>query len=857
MAEDIKKELEKAMDRLKPQPEDASEVRTLEKEKVKKANKGPNKKEKQVMELAESIEVPENYRLINTPELLDKLIQHYKMYKRMWNKSKPYTFIDTETYGLNPFKDEIVSISLGFMDNNHFHIPLRPFKHDMSKHLPTLTLDQVVSALKPFFEADKLLVLANSKFDIHVLYNWCNIDITFNIHWDTVIAGGLLNENHLKGLKEWYKGYALPDLIKRGIIKDETKLPTFKFGSMFDKIPFDQIPHKLAIYYACHDTFMTKAVFEFQKSVMYDPLFQLDRIQKLFWEVEMPLIAVLATAERRGIAVDGDFLSKDIGDALKKKLQEITQEIYSHLGEEIVLEKTKNRTKNKIKYKEPYTAIEPFKLSSPKQLAQKLYVDHRILEEVMEYDKKLKKKVPKKKTDKKTLQANENTHPVIKYILEYRGLSKLIEAFCDKLPLQAQGTKDGKVHCSYNQLVRTGRMSCKEPNLQQVPSKFDLIRYAFRADEGRLLASLDFSQQELRWLAILTQDPALLEVYTKGLDMHSRITCQIYGFDYDMFEQIRNFEGDSEKETSDNIEKIKAKWQGTSEINHAFTVAGVAVGDLAELVPKLASTFESKRKSTKSVVFGTVYGITEIGLAAQINGTKEEAKKLIDSFKASLPGYLAWEAEVHRKVMEDTYVETVLGRKRRFGETISEAKSSDLYKKRNWHYLLEKVKRQATNTGIQGTSADQVKKAMVDLFYPTRPDGTRCFDRLEWLTNNYKSVLEVHDIHLLLQVHDELVFDIPENVEYSALKELAQVMQNAIPTEHLGVTFKSDIEVSPYWGGKFSPEQVGKIASGELDWKVIFAEEVETKMEKQLGYEYELGMFKEEDEDDDSNDTAA
>lgn len=251
----------------------------------------------------------------------------------------------------------------------------------------------------------------------------------------------------------------------------------------------------------------------------------------------------------------------------------------------------------------------------------------------------------------------------------------------------------------------------------------------------------------------------------------------------------------------------------------------------------------------------TVYGITEIGLADQIEGTKEEAKALIDGFKAGLPFYLRWEAETHKEVLAKGYVEDWLGRKRRFAETINEAMSTDLYKKKKWHWKIEKCLRQATNFRIQGTSASQVKKAMVELFYPKRPDGTICFDREEWLREGYKSKLEQYDIYIILQVHDELVFDAPIDVEWSVLQEIAEIMQNVIPTAHLGVTFKSDIEVSPYWGGKFSPEEMAKIAKGELDWRETFAQEVKKKMEKQLGHEYELGMFAEKDDDDEDGES--
>lgn len=430
----------------------------------KKRVKKLTKKEQQIIDITNALQVPSNYHLVNTEEDFNSLIDFYKTYRTM--HQEPYVFIDSETYGVNPFKDELISISIGFLNNEHYNIPIKPFLHEMSKDVTVLDKDIVLGGLKPLLESDRHLVLANSKFDIHVLYNWANIDITFNICWDTMIAAGLLNENQPKGLKEWYKMYALPDLVERGLMEDESQTPTFKFGSMFDKIPFDSVPHKLATYYACHDTFMTKAVFEYQKSIFEDEGYRLDRVYDLFRNIEMPLIPVLTLAERRGIAIDGDFLEKDIGYALTKKLEEIKEQIYGYLGKTIVLKKTKQRQKNGIKFKEEYEVEEVLNLGSPAQLSRKLYVDNRILEPVMEYDKDARKEVPKYKTDKKTLNRNRNTHPVIPLILEYRGLSKLIDAFCNKLPREPEGTIDGKIHASYNQLVRTGRMSCSNPNLK-------------------------------------------------------------------------------------------------------------------------------------------------------------------------------------------------------------------------------------------------------------------------------------------------------------------------------------------------------------------------------------------------------
>jgi DNA polymerase-1 len=145
---------------------------------------------------------------------------------------------------------------------------------------------------------------------------------------------------------------------------------------------------------------------------------------------------------------------------------------------------------------------------------------------------------------------------------------------------------------------------------------------------------------------------------------------------------------------------------------------------------------------------------------------------------------------------------------------------------------------------------------MVDLFYPTRPDGTKCFDRREWLREGYVSQLEKDDIHLILQVHDELIFDAPDTVDPAALKAITETMANVIPND-VGVRFKSDLEASPYWGGNFSQEQIRLMTEGALDWKEVFEEEVKKKLAK-FGIEYEVGMFADIDDDEEvENEDAA
>jgi len=367
------------------------------------------------------------------------------------------------------------------------------------------------------------------------------------------------------------------------------------------------------------------------------------------------------------------------------------------------------------------------------------------------------------------------------------------------------------------------------------------------------LVSADASQQELRWLAIFTRDPVLKEIYDLGLDMHSRVCCQIYGLNYEMFEEIRNHKGESAQETQENIKAILEKWAKTEDVKCALALYNqkysTNYNDLTdESVVRLSEMFELLRKMTKTTVFGTIYGISAVGLSEQLEISKEEAQQLIDGFKAGLPYYSKWEAETNRKIMTEGFVETALGRKRRFGETIAEAMQDEMYKKRGYHWKIEKAKRQGGNAQIQGSSADQIKLAMVNMFYPVRPDGTRCFDREEWVREGYKSLLEKYDMYLVLQVHDEVIVDAPLDVPPEATQAIAECICNAIPND-VGISFKSDVEIGPYWSAKFSQEQLQQLRDGSLDWREVFEEEVRVKLAK-FGIEYRKGMFEEVSEEE-------
>lgn len=451
------------------------------KEKLRKISK----KEQQIIDCSNVTVLPEYYHTVWTEDQLDECCA--------WIAEQEYLAVDTETMGLNWARDEIVGISF-YAPHRSYYIPLK-HKQDVEDeklaellaqgkivgldYVKCLPKNLVTLKLKPLLEdIERKLILHNSKFDSHILRKWMGIDIKDYIYFDTMIAQALLDENHSKALKDMAVTYL--------------KIPADRYATLFGKITFNNIPillnpstrtGNLATYYACKDTELTYKMWEFQDRAIKRP--NLEKLQSLMFDIEIPFLRIVIDAETKGVLVDKDYLINKVSPQLHSDLEELRQKIIAYTGD--------------------------INLGSPAQLAPILY-------DVLKLPRVNKDKP--NSTDKRTLNKLKKEHPVVPMILEWRAKSKLTQAFADKLP---QAIVDGRIHTSFNSVgTKTGRMSSSGPNLQQMPAKVGgLIRNAFQAGPGRLLASIDFSQQELRVLAHVSQDETLLNLYRKGWDVHS------------------------------------------------------------------------------------------------------------------------------------------------------------------------------------------------------------------------------------------------------------------------------------------------------------------------------------------------
>jgi DNA polymerase-1 len=552
---------------------------------------------------------------------------------------------DSETTSTNELEAELVGLAFSVKKGEGFYIAC-----PVDRTACLLLLDK----LKPIFNlTDKTLVGQNIKYDLLVLANY-GIELK-NKLFDTMLAHYLLQPDMRHGmdvLAETYLGYSpvsITTLIgKKG--KDQ--------GSMRD------VELALIKEYAVEDADIT-----LQLKGVFAPQMAESSTQKLFDEIEMPLVPVLADMEREGINLDSEAL-REFSKELEIEVAKIEQEIYDLAG---------------LK----------FNIASPAQLGK-------ILFEHLKIDDKAKKTATKQySTAEDVLVKLAHKHPIVDKVLEFRGLVKLKNTYVDTLPTLINA-ETKRIHTSYNQAVAsTGRLSSNNPNLQNIPIRTERgkeVRKAFvPRNSDYTLLSADYSQIELRIIAALSQEKSMIEDFKNGTDIHTSTAAKVYGIP---------------------VEEVT----------------------------------KEQRSHAKMVNFGIIYGISAFGLSERLNIARSEAKSIIDNYFMKYPGIKQYMDESIEKAREKGYVETILGRRRYLRDINSANQTVRGFAERN-----------AINAPIQGSAADMIKIAMIRV-------------HAEIKKRNLKS-------KLLLQVHDELVFDAykPELEELTAL--VKECMQNALPLE--------------------------------------------------------------------------
>lgn len=591
-----------------------------------------------------------NYILADDDKKINDLISVLK-------SAKEYCY-DSETTGLDTIEAELVGLSFAVKAHEAYYVPI-PAEKDKAQ--------AIVEKFRPVFEDEnKILVGQNIKYDYQVLKNY-NVIIK-NKFWDTMVAHFLIQpdmRHNMNVLSETYLNYepvSIETLIgKKG--KNQT--------SMRDA-PIEQIKD-----YAAEDADVT-----IQLKDIFVPKLKETQTEKLFTEVEVPLIKVLADMEREGINLDVKNL-KDFSAQLAEDITKVDAEIQELAG-----------TK--------------FNISSPKQVGEILFEYLKIVENPK------KTKTGQYATSEDILAKLEGKHPIIAKILDYRELVKLKSTYVDALPDMVSKVTN-RLHTSFNQVVAvTGRLSSDNPNLQNIPIRTERgrqIRKAFiPRDADHVLLSADYSQIELRVVASMSGDPGMCEAFNAGKDIHTATAAKVYGI--------------AESEVTKDM-----------------------------------------RYKAKSVNFGIIYGQGAFGLAENLGISRTEAKQLIDNYFKEYAGIKKYMDEQVNFARDNGYVQTILGRKRWLRDITSNNATVRSFAERN-----------AINAPIQGSAADMIKVAMINI------------DK-EFKAMDIRS-------RMLLQVHDELVFDIYKP-ELEKLKPIIEKhMRDAIP---LKVPVEVGMGTGPNW----------------------------------------------------------
>ena len=533
--------------------------------------------------------------------------------------------LDTETDNLDYMAANLVGISFALENGEAAYLPLQL---DYLGAPKTLEKTTALTLLKPVLENPSIQKVGqNFKYDL-TIFARNDIDVQ-GVAFDTMLESYVLNSTGRHNMDDLAKRYLGHQTISFEEIAGKGK----------NQLTFNQIPLEKAAEYAAEDADVTMKL----QQVLWEKLSKEPTLEKLFKEMELPLLGVLSRMERRGVLIDSDALFLQSNE-IANRLSELEEQAYVLAGQ-------------------------PFNLASTKQL-QEILFDKLGLPVIQ----KTPKGAPS--TNEEVLEELAFSHELPKVLVEHRGLSKLKSTYTDKLP-QMVNPQTGRVHTSYHQAVTaTGRLSSSDPNLQNIPIRNEegrRIRQAFIARKGFTVVAADYSQIELRIMAHLSQDQGLINAFTQGKDIHRSTAAEIFGVALD---------------------------EVTSE----------------------------QRRNAKAINFGLIYGMSAFGLSRQLGIGRADAQSYMDLYFKRYPGVQTFMHDIREKAKAQGYVETLFGRRLYLPDINS---SNGMRRK-----AAERV---AINAPMQGTAADIIKRAMIQLDQTLQNDP---------------------DIAMIMQVHDELVFEV-------------------------------------------------------------------------------------------------
>jgi DNA polymerase-1 len=571
---------------------------------------------------------------------------------------------DTETTSLDYMAARIVGVSFAVAANEAAYVPLA---HDYAGAPDQLNREAVLAQLQPLLESGELSKIGhNIKYDRNVLANHgIKLDgMRFDSMLESYVLGSTATRHDMDSVALKYLGHS-----------------NIKFTDVAGKgakqLTFNAVPVEAAAPYAAEDADITWQL----HATMWPQLTANPVLEKIYTDIEMPLVTVLSDMEQTGVVIDSAMLAQQSNE-LAHRIKDIEQQAHREAGQ-------------------------LFNLGSPKQIQQLLFDKLQL---------PVLAKTPKgaPSTAESVLQELALDYPLPRLLLEFRSLSKLKSTYTDKLPQQVC-PDTGRVHTSYHQAVAaTGRLSSSDPNLQNIPVRTEegrRIRQAFVAPPGKVLLAADYSQIELRIMAHLSTDSGLLRAFSEGQDVHRATAAEVFG-----------------------------------------------------VLPEVVSN--DQRRSAKAINFGLIYGMSAFGLAKQLSIARGAAQDYIDVYFARYPGVHNYMEATREQAREQGYVETVFGRRLYLPDI----------KARNGQ-LRAAAERTAINAPMQGTAADIIKRAMINMH--------------RWLLSD-KGL----DITMIMQVHDELVFEVAESDVEAAKRPITECMCSAAS---LKVPLLVDLGVGANW----------------------------------------------------------
>lgn len=679
--------------------------------------------------------------------------------------------IDTETTGLNPISDDLVGLSIKTTNEKAIYIPYGHISIYTKQRTPNqINHNDLVEQLQRVVGLPT--IWHNAIFDIRVLLNSLGVYFT-NILWDTQIASHILNENEPHGLKQLHTKYCL--------LGEEDEVFTYSY--LFDSKKFSEIPIDVGYIYAARDAEMTFELYEYQSKFLKKEYIGTNHkysgISNAYFTIELPVLLEVVKMEQKGVCIDEEYANE-----LHNKYMGLLEEAKLNF-----IDTLKPYEKQIIRYNtRNYGKLgNPINYASPQQLA------------ILLYDIIGIKQIGKKERGTGEEVLSKLDLPVAKAILECRKFEKLLGTYIDKLP-KVVNEKTGRLHCEFNPSgADTGRFSSSNPNLQNIPSKNKEIRKMFVASEGHVFLGSDFSQQEPRILAFLSDDEGLINAYKQNKDLYAWAASLVYNVPY---------------------EECKERYpDGT-----------------------LNPQGKERRSSMKAIILGIMYSKGAKSISEDLNISRKEAQNVYDIFFKTFPKVKKFIDDSQNFAKQYGYVETIWGRKRRLPDLLLdkyEFKVADDYvgefnplefednedvewvvdeqAKRYYTNLLDHTwgyedkqqiiknarkdgiiiidntmkiadaERQCVNSRIQGSAAQQIKLAMIQL------GKNEEFKKLGG--------------QVILQVHDELIAEVPFENRVRCGEIMSETMANCAKDIITTVPFKCDVEITRMWFGEEVDEE--------------------------------------------------